>query len=721
MVTTDPEPWPLVDFLLQLRQDQAAGAIRPLREYLACYPDHEVEIAREYLLVRSLDGALETGEPGRIGPFDLVEQLGRGGEGTVHLARDRLLDREVALKLLDASRSDLDEARVLRAAAMAARLDHSALVRVLGAGRDAHRLWVASAYVDGHSLQRELDRRRATERPFAARELAALLAPVARGLQHAHEHGVLHRDVKPGNLLLRRDGSLLLGDFGLARDDNPANALTAAGELRGTLAYMAPEQLQPGPVGPAVDIHALGVVAIECATLLLPFGGATAAATMAQIARRQPWSVPGWHRLHRDLQAVLAMATAKDPRDRYATAAAFAADLERLAAAQPVAARSPGPVRRAAAWARCHPLAAGSIAIALLAVAATLLVTVAFLYRERELRLGAEAHAARVRSVAKAVLFDPAYTGSDDSHTVAGRIRIVQQALQAMQQLATDAPDDRQLQRELCIAWFRLAQLFGNDAGANQADPGRAEACLDQATAIAIDRLVGDPRQPALLAAIEVQRGDQTTGAAAAEFYRAALARIGPDNRECRMARGTAMSMLAQQAREAGELATARDWIERARAEFRPDLDDGDSRAGDLAAAICQATILADGGDPVQAERLLTELAPSLDAPGTPVRLRVHYERVMAGCLVLLDRSAEVVPHLDAAIAGCRALRLRDETDRGVVRRLGELLLQRGEVQAAFANQAAAAADRREANELAAAHGMVVQADGKLVPAPTAR
>jgi hypothetical protein len=722
MSEPEPEPWPLVDFLLQLRQDQAAGVVRSLRDYLACYPDHEDAVAREYLLVRALDAAPGVGEHVRIGPFDLIEQLGRGGEGTVHLAHDRTLGRRVALKLLDATASDLDAARVLRGASIAARLDHPALVRVLGAGREGARLWVASAYVEGRSLQVELDQRRATGRTFAARELAAMLAPVARGLQHAHEEGVLHRDVKPGNLLLRHDGTLLLGDFGLAREENPANPLTVAGELRGTVAYMAPEQMQPGPVGPGVDVHALGIVAIECATMQQPFGAATLAATMAQVERRQPWSLPGWSRLHPDLRAVLAMATAKDPRQRYASAAAFAADLERLAAGQPVLARQPGRLRRFLAWARCRPLAAGSLAVAGLAVCATLVVTVAFLCRERELRLAAEAHAARVRSVAKAVLFDPGYTGRDDSHTVAGRIRIVQQALRAMQQLAADAPDDRQLQRELCIAWFRLAQLLGNDAGANPAEPGRAGECLDQAAKIALERLPGDPRQSALLAAIDVQRGDLCAATSAArDHYLAALARVGPDNRECRMTRGTAMSMLAQQAREAGDLPAARDWIVRARAEFGQDLDDEDSRDGDLAAAVAEATIVADEGDPARALDLLAWIEPRLGASVASMRLRIHYERVLAGCLVLLDRPGEVLQHLDAAIAGCRSLFLRDGTDRGAVRRLGELLLQRAEVQSAFGNLDAATADRIEADKLAAEHELVVRQDGRLVPATRAR
>jgi hypothetical protein len=701
--------WPVVEFLRQFRVDQAAGQVRPLRDYLARHPEHETAIAREYLLVQSLDARPDpTSEPERVGPFELRRELGTGGEGTVWLAHDPLLGRDVALKVLTAARGDLDEARVRRAATMAARLDHPAIVRVLGAGRHERTTWVASGFVDGHSLAVELERRRAGGAPFTAREVGTLLAPIARALQHAHERGVVHRDVKPGNLLLARDGGLVLGDFGMARDDDPANDLTIAGEVHGTPAYMAPEQLLHGARTPAIDVWALGVVGCELATLVPPFKAVTSAAIAERVVREPAWTLPGWARLERDLQAVLALALAKDPRQRYASAAAFAEDLERLAVGVPVRARSPGFWRRTKAWAAAHPVVATGGAATLLALVAGLLLTLQFLWREQHLRTRAEASAARTWQVATAILFDRSLAVDFESGGAASRARLVQQAVDALRELAALEPGNQRLQRELCIAWLRLAEVRANGSEPSESDERGAAKCLDAAEAIARDALVGDPRQDVLLATAELRRADLAAGdrPRAAAGYRRAFASVPGTDRERRAVRGTAQAMLAQFARDEGDLVTARTAIAAALAEFAADPDDAESRNSWLIATSTAATIQAQGGDAAAAAQSLRDgldqLPPPAAATTAQLRIRAEFERLLATCLLMQEHDDEGRALFATAVQRCRDLCARDVTDRGATRRLVQSLRCRAETLRRMGDVDAATVDDHEADAVAA-------------------
>ncbi len=707
------DDWPLVDFLLRLRTDQAEGRLRPLRDYLAEFAADELEIAREYVLARGEAGGDDARE--QIGGFELLGELGRGGEGTVHLARDPLLDRQVALKLLARHSDDLAEARTLRAAAMAARLDHPALARVLGAGRHAGRLWIAANFVAGHSLADELERRRARGEPFAARGLGALLAPIARGLQHAHDRGVIHRDVKPGNLILRPDGGLVLCDFGLARDGSDARDLTVSGELRGTPAYMAPEQLQDGAHGPLVDVYALGVVAAEAALLQQPFRSASAAATMARVAHVAIWSTPGFRALPRDLRAVLATATAKDPAHRYASAAELAADLERLAAGAPVFARSPGTARRLVGWARHNrALAASLAALAASLVSGFIALTGSFV-RERTLREQAQASADRTRAVAKAILFDRARAlGTETS--LATRVHLVREAAEALDSLAADAPADRQLGREECLAWLRLGELHALGSGPSLGDVATGLACYARAESIARERLGDDPRTVALLATIGVRRAallDDPQQAAAA--YRDLVAQTPPRDREARTARGAALAALAELARDDGDLVAARSSIEAAQAEFRADRDDPDSRHDLLAATITAATITALDGDAEVAEQMLLAEAAHFAGNGDATaaaatrRLHPHFERTLGNVLAMQGKTTAAAEHFAAAVAGARALLADDGTDCGAARLLADVLRARAAARTFAGDTAAAHADEAESAALASRFGFAAQ------------
>jgi len=213
--------------------------------------------------------------------------LGVGAMGTVQLARDAVLDRVVAIKVL-ADHLAADEAfrrRFLREARLAARLCHPNIVQVFDAGEDGGRPFLVMEYVDGETVAERL----ASGRRFSDGELTALAAQLAAGLAHAHAGGIVHRDVKPHNVLLRGDGVAKLTDFGIARAVEE-HGLTEIGTVLGTAPFMAPEQAAGRPVGPAADVYALGALLRRCAAGPLPPGLAAVveAATAVDPAARPP-------------------------------------------------------------------------------------------------------------------------------------------------------------------------------------------------------------------------------------------------------------------------------------------------------------------------------------------------------------------------------------------------------------------------------------------------
>src|SRR5579862_268809 len=197
------------------------------------------------------------------GRYEIERPLGHGAMAVVDLARDRELDRHVALKRLaeNLARDEELRARFLREGRLAARLAHPNIVRVFDVGETEGRPYIAMEYVEGETLADLLERRGS----LTASEAAELGAQIARALAAAHAAGLVHRDVKPHNLLLRHDGVLKLGDFGIAVGVE-GTKLTVAGTVLGTAAYLAPEQARGEHVTSAVDVYALGLVLIELVT-----------------------------------------------------------------------------------------------------------------------------------------------------------------------------------------------------------------------------------------------------------------------------------------------------------------------------------------------------------------------------------------------------------------------------------------------------------------------
>ncbi|MEV4174402.1 protein kinase [Nonomuraea sp. NPDC049709] len=263
------------------------------------------------------------------GRYRLDTRIGAGGMGEVWRGEDVVLARTVAVKVLLPGRME-DPGFVARfqgeARAMAT-INHSGVVDVYDYGVSGDTVYLVMKFVDGEPLDRLLGRLGRIP-PQPAMEL---IAQAASALQAVHDRGIVHRDVKPGNLLVQRDGTLVLTDFGIARSDM-ANRLTDAGMVLGTAAYCAPEQAEGAPVTPAVDIYALGVVAYECLVGQRPFDGDSAVTIALKHIREAPPPLP--QEIPQAVRTLVEIALSKDPARRYPSARAMSEAARAIASGQ---------------------------------------------------------------------------------------------------------------------------------------------------------------------------------------------------------------------------------------------------------------------------------------------------------------------------------------------------------------------------------------------------
>ena len=270
------------------------------------------------------------------GRYEIVAPIGSGGMADVYRARDRVLAREVAVKVLRAT-SDADRERFASEARILALLSHESIVTVYDTGVEDDQPWLALELVEGMTLRDAYGDGRPTADP---RILAGIGAQVAAGLAHAHDRGVVHRDVKPANILLTPGDRARLTDFGIARLMDSDAHLTLTGTTIGTAAYLAPEQVRGGPVTGAADVYALGLVLLEALTGHRSYDGTPVEAALARLHHGPliPTSLPaGW-------PGLLAAMTASDPADR-PPAGAVAARLHTLAGRVPASAITIPPAR----------------------------------------------------------------------------------------------------------------------------------------------------------------------------------------------------------------------------------------------------------------------------------------------------------------------------------------------------------------------------------------
>jgi serine/threonine-protein kinase len=259
--------------------------------------------------------------------YELEERVGSGGMSTVYRAHDRELDRRVALKILHRHFNADDEyvQRFLREARAAAALSHPNIVTVIARGDHEGQQFIVFEYVEGENLKRVIER----EGPVPVERALELGVQIARGLHCAHERGLVHRDVKPQNVLLNGDGQAKVTDFGIVRQLEVARGMTETGTVLGTSDYISPEQAQGRRVDEQTDVYSLGVVLYELLTGEVPFSGDSFVVVALKHVNEQPADV----RERRPdvpprVAAAIARALAKEPRDRWPSMAAFGRELE---------------------------------------------------------------------------------------------------------------------------------------------------------------------------------------------------------------------------------------------------------------------------------------------------------------------------------------------------------------------------------------------------------
>jgi serine/threonine protein kinase len=322
--------------------------------------------------------------PPSIPGYVILSEIGRGGMGIVYEARHLGLQRTVALKMIRAGTQagPKELARFRTEAAMIARLQHPNIVQIHDVGESAGRPYFVLEFVAGGSLAQHLN-----GRPQQVRSAAQFAETLARAVHSAHIAGVVHRDLKPGNILLQGPPSTVgdfslaspwmtpkITDFGVAKcvsgDESEHSAPTVTEEILGTPSYMAPEQasLPRQAVGPTTDIYALGAILYELLTGRAPFAGPTPLATVFQVIHSEPVAPSSLQpNLPRDLETICLKCLRKDPQKRYASALELADDLQRFLRDEPIVARPDSTLEKCWRWIRHHPLPAGLLTAGILA------------------------------------------------------------------------------------------------------------------------------------------------------------------------------------------------------------------------------------------------------------------------------------------------------------------------------------------------------------------
>jgi WD40 repeat protein/tRNA A-37 threonylcarbamoyl transferase component Bud32 len=386
--------------------------------------------------------------PLRFGDYELIQQIARGGMGVVYKARQRKLDRVVALKTILAGNLATTEEvqRFYLEAQAAAQLEHPGIVPIFEVGEHAGQPFFSMSFIEGGSLAN-----RVRQGPLPPREAAGLIERIAGAVAYAHARGIIHRDLKPGNILLDKDGTPKVSDFGLAKKVAGDSHLTLAGQVVGTPAYMAPEQAagKTDEVGPAADIYALGAILYCLLTGRPPFDSVDTLETLRQVKEQEP--VPPRKRnpaVGRDLDTICLKCLQKDPRKRYASATGLAEDLGRYLAGKPILARPVGQVERAWRWCRRNPVVAFLLAAVVTSLSIGLGLTSYYWRqasnREQEAR-EAKALSDRRWYAAEMNLAQKAWEGAE--------VAALQQRLATFEVPKPDAPDLRGFE------WYHLKRL----------------------------------------------------------------------------------------------------------------------------------------------------------------------------------------------------------------------------------------------------------------------
>jgi serine/threonine protein kinase/Tfp pilus assembly protein PilF len=458
--------------------------------------------------------------PERLGDFRIRREVGRGGMGIVYEAEQTSLGRRVALKVLP-SAAALDPRQLQRfkhEAQAAAQLHHPHIVPVFGVGCDGGVHYFAMQFIDGQTLATQIEERRqragldttdrsapeavtprrssaatpgsegpageasppqpalppspsghgpghGERRPAAAehfRTIARLGVQAAEALEHAHQLGIIHRDIKPANLLLDDHDNLWVTDFGLAQF-RAGVELTQSGDLVGTLRYMSPEQAlaKRGLVDQRTDVYSLGATLYELATLEPIFAGRDREELLRQIAFEEPRPPRRVNRaVPADLETILLKATAKEPAGRYATAQELADDLRRFLRHEPIQARRPTPLQRAAKFARRHQAVLGAtLAVALLGLAASTFVFWRGKTQTEALQRQTEEQRKAARDAADAMYTHLVKWLHDEPQVDKDQKELLKKALHFHEQFAKEAGPDPESRYHAALAAHRVAEI----------------------------------------------------------------------------------------------------------------------------------------------------------------------------------------------------------------------------------------------------------------------
>lgn len=401
----------------------------------------------------------------QFGDYELLRELGRGAMGIVYLAKQQTANRLVALKLI---RTDMlggtDSAQRAKAASRfrteaqaAAKIQHDHIVTVYEVGEIDGQPFFSMQYVDGENLSTIL-----RDGPIDARQAVGYLQPIALAVHTAHTSGILHRDLKPHNILIDERGRALVADFGLAKLVEDEGGLTHDGEVMGTPQYMSPEQsLNPSGVTVSADVYSLGATLYHALTGRPPFQGVTGLETLRQVMFQEP--VPPRQlspSIDQDLETICLKCLEKEPARRYATAADLAAELARYLAGEPIVARPIGHWERTQRWVRRNPTVASLLAATFASLLAALVVISVAYTQTTAAKRRSEAG---FREARRAVNYFFTRVSEDVLLDEPGmqplRKDLLQEALTFYQGFLLRESADPSLQDEIALTYYRIGRI----------------------------------------------------------------------------------------------------------------------------------------------------------------------------------------------------------------------------------------------------------------------
>ena len=513
-----------------------------------------------------------------VAGYTILDEISRGGMGVVYRARQHRPSRIVALKMIlpHLLGSPAIRARFQAEAESVAKLDHPNVLPIYEAGENRGTPYLTMKFVAGGSLAAH--RARFLGAPQAC---ARLVAAAARGVQHAHERGILHRDLKPANLLLddAEDAAPIpmVSDFGLARilESEPSD-LTAPSALLGTAGYLAPELAFGENNAPTVqaDIYSLGAILYELVVGQLPCGTATGLEALRRSDRETPPSLRSLNpRIPKDLDAICLGCLEREPSSRYRSAGALAEDLDRFLEGAPVLAQKDTMSYRAAKFARRNKAGLAAAALLLLILVGGIVATSRQAHMAMREKARAERRFNEVRTLAHSVLFDYHDAIKDLPGATKVRERLVKDALNYLDSLAGDAQADPALQRELAAAYERVGDVRGSLGDLAGALESHTKALKIREALFALNP---DPQARRDLASSHKQTGSRLLETAEAagslEHFRKALAlyvdliRDEPGNDELRLAFADTCNRLGHAMDQQGDLAGALEQLRTAQA-----------------------------------------------------------------------------------------------------------------------------------------------------------